>query len=80
MLFKKSYHSPVDLSTQSVLVTGGAGFIGSNIVEYLLKFGGKKSECWIIFSPALVQTLKNSSQTLPLNSWRVISVMWRPVW
>lgn len=31
-----------DISQSSFLVTGGAGFIGSNIVEYLLKFGAKK--------------------------------------
>jgi UDP-N-acetylglucosamine 4-epimerase len=35
------YHTK-DLSQYSFLVTGGAGFIGSNIVEYLLKFGAKK--------------------------------------
>ncbi len=35
------YHN-TDLSKLSFLVTGGAGFIGSNIVEYLLKYGAKK--------------------------------------
>jgi UDP-N-acetylglucosamine 4-epimerase len=31
-----------DLSSKTFLVTGGAGFIGSNIVEYLLKHNAKK--------------------------------------
>jgi UDP-N-acetylglucosamine 4-epimerase len=40
------YASPfhkTDLSKQTFLVTGGAGFIGSNIVEYLLKYNAKKA-------------------------------------
>jgi UDP-N-acetylglucosamine 4-epimerase len=40
-MFKTPYHS-VDLSQFKFLITGGAGFIGSNIVAYLLKYGAKK--------------------------------------
>lgn len=36
-LYNKAYHN-VDLSKYSFLITGGAGFIGSNLVEYLLRF------------------------------------------
>lgn len=40
-MYNTSYHTE-DLSKNHFLVTGGAGFIGSNIVEYLLKNGAKK--------------------------------------
>ena len=40
-MYETPYHN-LDLSKASFLVTGGAGFIGSNIVEYLLKYGAKK--------------------------------------
>lgn len=40
-MYNNIYH-PQPLSELSFLVTGGAGFIGSNIVEYLLKYDAKK--------------------------------------
>lgn len=40
-MYKNNFHHK-DLSSTSFLITGGAGFIGSNIVDYLLSFGAKK--------------------------------------
>jgi UDP-N-acetylglucosamine/UDP-N-acetylgalactosamine 4-epimerase len=40
-LYETKYHT-ADLSQSTFLITGGAGFIGSNIVEYLIKYGAKK--------------------------------------
>lgn len=40
-MYTNPFHSS-DLSSKTFLVTGGAGFIGSNIVEYLIKYNAKK--------------------------------------
>lgn len=40
-MFEQKYHTD-SLSTLTFLVTGGAGFIGSNLVEYLLQYDVKK--------------------------------------
>jgi len=44
-MYEKKYHHK-DISKATFLITGGAGFIGSNLVAYLLKFGaGKVKVC-----------------------------------
>ncbi len=40
-MYNTAYHT-TDLSKEKILITGGAGFIGSHLAEYLLKYGAAK--------------------------------------
>jgi len=55
------YHGDKDLSQISFLVIGGAGFIGSNIVNYLLKFGAGKVRVLDNFSTGSISNLESCS-------------------
>ena len=57
----KKYHDQ-DLSDSSFLITGGAGFIGSNIVQYLLDNGAKLVRVLDDFSNGYEKNLESCKQ------------------
>jgi len=57
-MYNIPYHANRDLSQLSFLITGGAGFIGSNIVEYLLKYNTGKVRVLDNFSTGHKENLK----------------------
>jgi UDP-N-acetylglucosamine 4-epimerase len=60
-MFEHKYHNK-DLSQLTFLVTGGAGFIGSNLVEYLLKYDVKKVVILDNFATGHMKNIENFLQ------------------
>jgi UDP-N-acetylglucosamine 4-epimerase len=67
-MYENSYHTS-DLSAFSFLVTGGSGFIGSNIVEYLLKYNAGKVR---VLDNYTTSSKKNIEPFLSLPNFEVI--------
>lgn len=56
-MYNQKYHTE-DISQASFLVTGGAGFIGSNIVEYLMTHGAGKVRVLDNFSTGSMENIQ----------------------
>jgi UDP-N-acetylglucosamine 4-epimerase len=57
-MYEINYHNDINLSEFTFLITGGAGFIGSSLAEYLLKYNAKKVRVFDNFSTGLAKNIE----------------------
>jgi UDP-N-acetylglucosamine/UDP-N-acetylgalactosamine 4-epimerase len=67
-LYNSKYHD-IDISKSNFLITGGAGFIGSNIVEYLIKYNAGKVRVLDNLSNGYYENIKDF---IPLSNFEFI--------
>ncbi len=58
-MYENSYHGNADISGYTFLVTGGAGFIGSHITEYLLRQGAGEVRVLDNLATGFLQNIKH---------------------
>ncbi len=68
IMYQHPFHA-IDISNSTFLITGGAGFIGSNIVEYLIKYNAGKVKVLDNFSTG---SLDNLADFISLSNFELI--------
>ncbi len=76
-MYENPFHTE-DPGNYSFLITGGAGFIGSNLAEYLIKYKARKVRVLDNLSTGFLHNIQPFFRTPLLNSLKGISGISKP--